>query len=341
MRPVWRVAAAAATLVTLVSATACSDDDKSQADKPRDKITYLTALGATGRESFAWVAKEKGFFKEAGIDVTIKPGNAGESNIKLLHAGQAQFAIVEFSSQVVRAGTGADPDSRVIGAIHQRTVAAFIAFEGSGINKPADLQGKTIGQSPGAMNKTLFPAYTKLSGIDGSSVKWADAAAPQLPALLVSGKVDAVAQWVPAVPSLEAASKGKKAVVLPFGDFLTDIYGNVLVTDKKIIKENPDLVKRFRGALFKGLKYAIEHPEEAGQILHKDQAAVDAKAAAEELKIMGSYVTTATEKVEIGSMDPTRVAKGIALVQSLGLIQSGLDVNKYMDVELTRQQQKK
>lgn len=340
MKPVWRVAAAAAVLVTLASTAACTDDNKSKADKPRDKVTYLTGLGATGRESYAWVAKEKGFFKEAGIDVTIKPGAAGDANIKLMHADQAQFAVVEFMSQAVRAGTGADTESRVIGAIQQRTIAAFISLDGKGISKPADLQGKTVGQAPGSMNKTLFPAYVKLAGLDGSSVKLQDVAAAQLPALLVAGKIDAAAQWVPAAPSIQAAAGGKQPVVLPFSDYLTDIYGNVLVATQKMIEKNPGLVKRFRTALFKGMKYAIEHPQEAGQILKKDQPAVDAKAAGEEVKLMAPYVTTSTEKVEIGSMDPTRVAKGIALVQSLGLIQSGLAVDKYMNVDLTKAQKK-
>lgn len=322
--------------VLLAAATAACSEKASNTSKPMDSVTYLTGLGATGRESFAWVAKAKGYFKDAGINATVKPGSAGDSNVKLLDAGQAQFAIVDYSGQLVRAGTGADTSTRVIAAIHQRTITSLMALEGSGISKPADLQGKTIAQPAGASTKMLFPAYAKLAGFDPSTVKWVDAASQQLPAVLASGKVDAVSQWVPAAPTIQAAANGRGTVTLPFGDYLTDLYGNVLISEKSLIDKNPGLVKRFRSALLKGLQYSVDHPEEAGKILNQDQAAVDPKTASQELVLMRPYVSAAADREPLGAMDETRVARSIALLQSLGLTQPGLTAGQVIDLALTR-----
>lgn len=52
-------------------------------EKQLDKVTYLTAFGAVGRDAFAWVAQEKGYFKESGLDVTIQLGAATGENLKV------------------------------------------------------------------------------------------------------------------------------------------------------------------------------------------------------------------------------------------------------------------
>ena len=56
-----------------------------------ERVTYLTGLGAFGREAFAWVAAAKGYFRDAGLEVTIVPGAAGDENLKKIAAGTAQF----------------------------------------------------------------------------------------------------------------------------------------------------------------------------------------------------------------------------------------------------------
>jgi NitT/TauT family transport system substrate-binding protein len=57
----------------LLALTACGDSQESPSNSPKtDKITYVTAFGAVGRDSFACIAKEKGFFRDGGINVDIR-----------------------------------------------------------------------------------------------------------------------------------------------------------------------------------------------------------------------------------------------------------------------------
>ena len=96
MRRYLRSIAVLSVAAAALAAAGCSSGDKST-DKSATpakvtKITYLTAFGAVGRDAFVWVAKDKGYFKDAGIDIDIQLGAATDTNLKALAAGQAQFA---------------------------------------------------------------------------------------------------------------------------------------------------------------------------------------------------------------------------------------------------------
>jgi len=311
-------------------------DDKKQASgaKGVDKVTYLTGFGILGREAYVHAAVGKGFFKEVGIDVTIQPGQAGAYNHTQILAGQAQFASVDGSGVLIRAGKAEKPEDkniRIISAVHQLTLNSIITFADKGISSPRDLAGKTIGVATGAAPKTLFPAFARLAGIDEKSVKWTETTPAQLPTLLVTNKVDGVATFNVLSLSVEKAANGKKTVTFPYSDFLSDLYGAVVITSTDIIKKNPDLVKRFNSALMKGLRYAIDHPDEVGKILNSMDNSQNAQLAGQELAMIKPYVTPSGGAV-VGVMDKDRMAKNIALLQGLSLMPGGLTPDDVMNL---------
>jgi NitT/TauT family transport system substrate-binding protein len=322
------LATAAAAPFATAGPAGCGSSPRRARSAAVDRISYLTGFGSFGREGYAWVADAKGYFREAGIQVTIQPGAAGDTNLKLLAAGKAQFAVIDYSGAMVRAGTGAFADFRCVAAVNQRTTIALMALQGRGIARPGDLLGKTIAQATGAVPKTLFPAYAKLAGFDGAGVRWQDATPQQLPGLLAAGRVDAIGQFVVGVPAVEAAAQGRKAVVLPYSEYLTDLYGNVLVTSTSMIKNNPDLVRRFAGALMKGLRYAVDNPNEAGRILHAAVPATGADIAAAELSLMRPYAGGAAAP---GAFEPARVARSTAILQAVGLMPISVPPEQVVD----------
>ena len=251
----------------------------------------------------------------------------------MLEAGKVQFAVVDFGTLLQQIGTGKHTDIVAVEAIQQRTVSSVIALQNKGINSPKDLAGKKIGVAPGSILQAMFPGYAQLAGFDPKSVTFVNGTPQQLPALLASGAVDALLQYLVGAPAIEAASK-QKSVVLPYSDYLADPYGSVLITTSKLAKDNPDLVKRFEVALAKGLQYAVNNPDEAGQILHTAVTTQDAKTAAAELTLMKQYVLGTDNGQPVGSFDQARVARAIASLQSLGLFPPGLTPEKVIDFDL-------
>jgi NitT/TauT family transport system substrate-binding protein len=295
-------------------------------------VTYLTGFGTYGREGYAWVADAKGYFAEAALRVAIQPGAAGDANLAALAAGRAQFATIDYSGALVRAGNGAFGPFRVVAAINTQTLIALMAQPSRGIARPADLAGRHIGQAAGAVPRTLFPAYAKLAGVDPRGVTWTEMPPSSLPAVLAAGRVDAIGQFVVGQPAVQAAIH-RPPVVLPYGDYLGDLYGNVVVSTVDIVKNDPDLVRRFVNALMRGLRYAVDNPDEAGQLLHEAVPTTPAAVAAAELELMRSYVATAQPGHGLGAFDASRVARGIALLQSIGLYPTAFDPSQLVDFE--------
>ena len=332
------VAIAATAVIFAIGVVGCdSSGDKTtpaaNSNKAPDKVGYVTGFGSFGRESYAWVADKKGFFKDANIEVNIQPGAAGDSNTNLLESGKVQFAVVDFATLLSQIGSGKHTDIQGILAIQQRTVSSVITLEGKGITGPKDLENKKIGVAPGSVLQQMFPGYASLAGFDPKKVTFVNGTPQALPGLLAGGQVDALLQYLVGAPSIEAASH-KQTITLPYSDYMTDPYGSVLITTTKTIKENPDLVRRFVGALAKGLEYAVNNPKEAGDMLHAAVPAQDATAAAGELNLMKQYVVGTDGGKPIGSFDQARVARAIASLQALGLFPGTLTPDKVIDFDL-------
>ncbi|GAB3175615.1 NitT/TauT family transport system substrate-binding protein [Micromonospora palomenae] len=338
MRRLTRTVAAAALATALALVSACSsgsdDSDAKGGDgKALEKVTYLTSFGNFGRDSYAWVAKEKGFFKEAGFEVEIKPGQGTGSVIQTVVGGQADFGPIDLTGGLLQLGNGAAKDFVVVAAIQQRTMAAVVSVEGKNIATPKDLEGKKLADTPTSVVRQLFPTYARLAGVDASKVTWVNGEAQTLMGTLASGTVDGIGQFVVGQPTVQAVTK-KKPVVLPYSEVMQDLYGNALITSAKLAKEKPEMVKRFTAALLKGLEYALANPQEAADLLKKNVPATVPAAAAAELQLMAGYVRSSNSGTAIGTLDSERVAKSIALLQGAGALKQNITPDQIIDFSL-------
>ncbi|MEH1100536.1 ABC transporter substrate-binding protein [Micromonospora sp. CPCC 205561] len=339
MRRLTRTVAAAALATALALVSGCSGDSDSGADAKGgsggalEKVTYLTSFGNFGRDSYAWVAKEKGFFKEAGFDVDIKPGQGTGGVIQTITGGQADFGPIDLTGGLLQLGNGQAKDFVAVAAIQQRTMAAIATVEGKGIASPKDLEGKKLADTPGSVVRNLFPTYARLAGVDASKVTWVNGEAQTLMGTLASGAVDGIGQFVVGQPTIETVTK-KKAVLLPYSNVMQDLYGNVLITSAKTAKEKPEMVKRFTAALMKGLDYALTNPQEAGELLKKNVDAANPAAAAAELQLMAGYVRSSNSGTQLGTLDSGRVAKSIAILQGAGQLKQNITPDQIIDFSL-------
>ena len=342
MRRLTRTVAAAtlATALALVSACSSGSDDADEKSAgvgaSLEQVTYLTSFGNFGRDSYAWVAKEKGFFKEAGFDVGIKPGQGTGAVIQTIVGGQAHFGPIDLTGGLLQLGNGDAKDFVAVAAIQQRTMAAIATVEGTGISTPKDLEGKKLADTPGSVVRNLFPTYARMAGIDATKVTWVNGEAQTLMGTLAAGSVDGIGQFVVGQPTIETVTK-KKAVLLPYSNVMQDLYGNVLITSKQIASEKPEMVKRFTAALLKGLEYALAHPDEAAEILAKNVDAVVPAAAAAELQLMAGYVRSNNSGTAIGTLDSGRVAKSIAILRGAGALKQDLSPDQIIDFSLAPQ----
>ncbi|GAA1159296.1 ABC transporter substrate-binding protein [Kribbella jejuensis] len=302
--------------LAMVSACGGGDDKASGGDNGLQKVSYLTSFNTFGREAYAYVALDKGYFKDAGFDVKITPGSGTVDVMKLVAGGQADYGIGDFTAFAITLAKQKLPVTSV-GMIHQRSMAAIMSLEGLGINSPQDLPGKTIGDQPGSTNTVMFPVYAKAVGIDPKSVTFLPSPPPGLPTLLASGKVQGIGQFVVGEPLIAKADKEKhrKVITLPYGDKLPDLYGNTIITRSDLAKDHPDQVKKFTNALLKGLQDTLDDPAAAAAILKKYVPDTDLDVATKELQIMQGYIKPKGFDGPLGDVTQERVQKVISLLK--------------------------
>ncbi len=324
-----RSAVALVAVIALATGmSACNGDSKTgtNGDTKLEKVNYLTSFNTFGREAYAYVALEKGYFKDAGFDVTITPGKGTVDVMKLVAGGQADYGIGDFTALMITLAKQKLPVTTV-GMIHQRSMAAIVALEGGKIKAgdPKSLVGARIGDQPGSTNQVTFPLYAQQAGIDKDSVKFIPSPPGGLPALLAANKVDGIGQFVVGVPLLEAADKEKhrKAVVLPYSDKVQDLYGNAIIARNDLVKENPAQVKKFTAALLKGLNDAMADPAAAAATLKKYVPDTNVEVATKELVLMKPYVKPVGYTGAPGEVDTVRVQRIIAELVKYKVVDEG------------------
>ena len=312
--------------LTLTTLTACavvalaSVPAAARTDAPAvDTINYATSFGNFGRDAYVYVAIEKGYFRQADLEVSVTSGPGSVDNMKFVAAGRLDYAPVDIGALVVtRANEGVPV--KVVSVVHQNTMSAILSLQESGLTRPQDLHGKTLADSPASTVRVLFPLYAKKAGIDASRVTWRDAAPPALPALLASKQVDGIGQFVVGRP-LIATAAGKPVTALRYSDHLPGLLGIGIIASDTKIRTRPGEVRRFVRAINRGLKYALDNPGEAARILKKYQPLVNEDVAMRELKTMKFFVETrgarkfGTGYIDIQKMKSTTsvVANGFRL----------------------------
>src|SRR5579875_20498 len=275
-----------------------------------------------GTHAGYYVAEDKGYYKDAGLNVTLSRGFGSGDTIKRVGSGASTFGIAD-TAAVIAARANEDIPVRIVAMVYQKATLGLIYIDKSGIKSPKDLEGRAVGRSASGASVNMFPAFLKANNVDRSKIKEVVVDAATFLPLLMSGRVDAVLeQSVNAGRFKEAAAKeGLKAITMPYADFGLDTYGNAIIVNPKTIAEKPEGVRRFVEASLKGIAYAFAHPEEALSIERKTNPELDAKSAMDELVVMKQVsVTDDVRKHGLGAISEAKMtATRDVVTKALGL----------------------
>lgn len=216
----------------------------------------------------AYVAKEKGYFKERGLNVTFLAIPSIADLAGAVFSGAAQFGVTTIPGFIQATQGGLDLVA-VAGASRMRRdapVAAVLARPDSGIHGPADLVGKRVAV-PGFRSflDVIFRNWLIKNGVATNKVNFVEGIHPQMADLLRGNAVDAVVTIEPFVSF--AASGGKATVVSKFvGDVNPDIVSTFWMAKRDWATSHPQAVKAFRDSWQKGIEYVSQNPQSAREI---------------------------------------------------------------------------
>ncbi|KOP81825.1 ABC transporter substrate-binding protein [Cytobacillus solani] len=249
--------------------TGCSSGDDQAKEKDKkdlEKVTVVLDWTPNTNHTGLYVAKDKGYFKEEGLDVEIiMPGEAGAD--QLTASGKADFG-VSYQESITQARVQGVPLVSVA-AVIQHNTSGFASPAEKNITSPKDFAGKTYGGWGSPVEKSVLDSLMKIEKAnvaDVSIVNMGDAD------FFTAVKRDIDFAWIYyGWTGVEAELRGEKINMVYLTDYSEklDYYTPVLATNEKMIKNNPEIVKAFVKAASKGYGYTIENPNEAADILLK------------------------------------------------------------------------
>ncbi|RLJ39338.1 ABC transporter substrate-binding protein [Acidovorax sp. 106] len=207
----------------------------------------------------------KGYFKAAGLDVTVDAGNGSGGAVQRVASGTYDMGFADLAAVMEFHANNPDAQNKPVAVmmVYNNTPASVMALKKSGIATPADLAGKKLGAPVFDAGRRAFPIFQKANKV--GNVQWTAMDPPLRETMLVRGDVDAITGFTfTSLLNLEARGvKTADVVVLPYADFGVKLYGNVIIASPKLIKENPAAVKAFLSAFTKGAKEVIANPAAA------------------------------------------------------------------------------
>ncbi len=255
--------------------------DKKELKKVKVILDWLPNTNHTG----LYVAKDKGYYKEQGLDVEIiQPSEGGTSS--LIAAGKGDFGI-SYQEDVTYARTAKEPlPIRAIATVIQHNTSGFAAPKDKSIKTPKDFEGKVYGGWGSPSEKAILKAIMEKDGADFSKLKMVDVGSDDF---FAATKKNVDFAWI--FEGWTGVDAKLKNVPLDYIELRKlnkdlDYYTPVIIANESLLKKDPEMVKKFMKATTKGYNYCIDNPEDSAKILVKNVPEIDEKLAIESQKYL-------------------------------------------------------
>jgi NitT/TauT family transport system substrate-binding protein len=277
-----------------------------------DKVTLITDYGYNGRHAYFFDALDRGYYRDAGLEVKIVRGQGSVDAIRQVGAGNAVFGFADASSLILARANDQIP-VKLVAIVYRKPPQAIFCREDSGLKKPKDLEGNAIADTATSAPRAIFPAFAKAAGIDAQTVRWVVATSESLPGLLATNKVPCVGQFTVGEALLRSQLGSAKLVRFAYSDAGLSYYGNGIVATAATITSKPDLVRRFVEATIRGMKDAFANPAAAGAIMQRNIPQVDATVAKNETEAVAELAQIPGKP--LGEIDPARIEATLDVVK--------------------------
>ena len=260
------------TAVLAFGAVGCGGSEPAAENNGLEDFSIVLDWYPNAIHSFLYVAQEKGYFAEEGLNLVVNfPANTNDG-ISLPAAGKADVGMYYLQDAIL---TAVEEDVPIvsIGAVAQESLNVVIALKESGIDGAEDLAGKKIGYAGTALSEAQIECMLEEVGVSADECELIDVGFDLLTAT-TTGQVDAtIGNMVNhEVPQLE--EEGIEINYFFPTDFgVPEYYELVFLAGQDAVENNPEKLQKFLRAVEKGFDFMQENPEEALQILLDHQNA--------------------------------------------------------------------
>ena len=255
-------------IILAVGISACGES----AAEPFTKVTITASKSPS--QALVYIAVEKGYFEEEGLDVTIQGLASGKAALNSLIEGNADLASTG-DIPITLAVLNGEPLKIITTIYFSDSELAVVARRDTGIAAPRDLKGRKIGVTKGTGGHFFLHALLIQHRMSADDVQVVYLKPPDLVSALIKGEIDAVSTWQPFISS-SAAALGNDGITFPSERIHRETIN--IVGMQTFVESNPEEIRKVLSALKKAEQMVLDDEEEArkiiGDYLSLDQAVI-------------------------------------------------------------------
>lgn len=280
-----------------------------RAEAAQKQVRFAVEFAWEGNHGLWTLAKDRGYFAEQGLDVSIDRGYGSGNNITKLVSKTLDVAIVD--PNLLPKFNLEHPDSELISffIIYDASPSAIVFLKSSGIKTPKDLEGRKLAITEGTTPAILFPVFARANGFDAGKVDILAVNAQLRDTMLVQKSVDAVIGFITTtVPNLTSNGVAQDSIgYFQYNRYNLALYSLGLVCLKSYARDNPDVLRGFVRAAIKGARAIIATPEQAIASVKQRDGLLDDKVELMRVKLMNETALLTKNVAENGISSVERV----------------------------------
>jgi NitT/TauT family transport system substrate-binding protein/putative hydroxymethylpyrimidine transport system substrate-binding protein len=253
-----RVVALLAAALASSALAACGDGGAEPGAS--EEATLVLDFQPNAVHAGIYAAREEGYYRNAGVDLQIREPSSSTDAPKLLEAGRADFAVLDIHDLAIAYERGLDVTAVV--PIVQRPLAAVIAANRDQVQRPSDLEGKTVGVTGLPSDDAVLDSVLEADGASPSAVDRVTIGFQAVSAL-AAGKVDAATGFWNA-EGVALQRQGIAMRVFRVDDYGAPRYPELwLCASRRLVRDHRRLARAVRGATIRGYRFEVDHPGSA------------------------------------------------------------------------------
>lgn len=301
------------------------------------EINFILNWIAGGDHAPYYYGVQEGWYKDAGIDLTIEQGKGSALSSQRVGIGKNQMGLADLGSALVARGKGA-PLVAVLN-IYANSPYGMYWLKSSGIAGPNDFAGTKIGNPPSDAARAMWPAFAKKVGIPVDAVEWVNVQPNAKLSSLKAGAIDVTTSFYN-IHHIFQAQLGDDMGFIAWKEIGVNPYGNSIITNEQFLADNADAVQAFVKVTQQAFSFCVETPQPCIDALVTNNTGLKKENELQNWALVTELMSDAhSREVGLGHFDPARMRDDYELVSTYFDIETPFDItqaytNDFVDTSL-------
>lgn len=288
-------------------------------------ITFQLNYPAAGFNAGFELAVQRGYYKAAGLDVKIEPGNGSQITAQLVAAGKIDIAFADAAPVMKLVSSGAK--IKVIATVLQGNPNAVIALKKTNLRSVADMKGKSVAVPNGGSQVPMLPLILAANGLKESDIQQVNMPPESMVASLMQGRVQVILGSIDYF-QIQLKSLGADTTVFPFIDNGAPTVSTSIIASERFLAAHPDQAKAFVAASLKGWYEATKEEAAAVSAMKAMFPDADEKTAPAQLEAT-KYLMCVNRAKFLGKATPAQWEDTVKILSQIGILPSNIPATQY------------